>query len=201
MYVPAPFRAEDRSQLLAFIEREPFGILVSTSNGAPFATHVPFVILERGERVVLGLHVAKANPQWQQIDGCSVLAIFRGAHAMISAGWYAEPAASVPTWDYTAVHCSGRARLTGADGTERILRRIVETFETSWRMEDAQPEYIERMQHAIIGIEITVESIAGSFKLSQNRSAEDRARVLEKLSASPRASDRAVAADMSALTE
>lgn len=120
---------------------------------------------------------------------------------MISAGWYAEPAASVPTWDYTAVHCSGRARLTGADGTERILRRIVETFETSWRMEDAQPEYIERMQHAIIGIEITVESIAGSFKLSQNRSAEDRARVLEKLSASPRASDRAVAADMSALTE
>ncbi len=198
MYVPAHFAIEDRRAIVAFIEREPFGVLVSDVSGKPFATHVPFVVLDDGESLTLGAHVARANPQWEAIDGQDVLAIFQGPHGMVSASWYAQPERSVPTWNYAAIHCSGRARLTDAAGTDRILRRIVAQFEPSWRIENAEPDYVARMQRAIAGIEITVSRIDGAFKHSQNRTAEDRARVIEELGASPKAMDRELAKAMRA---
>ncbi len=193
MYVPRDFAIVDRAALLAFIEREPFGILVSTVEGKPFATHAPFVVLQSGESLKLGLHVAKANPQWRELEAQNVLAIFSGPHAMISAGWYADPAHSVPTWDYAAVHCSGVARVTNAAGTRRIVERVVARFEESWRIESADPEYIRRLERAIAGIEIAVTHIDASFKFSQNRTEEDRRRVAESLAASARPMDREVA--------
>lgn len=193
MYAPKPFAVADRRALVAFIEREPFGILVSGVDGKPFATHAPFVVWEDGEDLRLALHVAKANPHWRSIDGQEVLAIFQGPHAMISAAWYAQPRDNVPTWDYAAVHCTGRARTADAGATARILHRLVERLEPSWRMEQADAEYIARLQQAIVGIEIAVSSIEGAFKYSQNHTPEDRRRVIDALGASSRAMDRAVA--------
>jgi transcriptional regulator len=198
MYAPKPFAVADRRALLSFIEREPFGILVSSAQAKPFATHVPFIVCDDGEALTLGLHVAKANPHWQSVEGQEVLAIFHGAHAMISAGWYAQPQDSVPTWNYAAVHCTGHARITDAAGTARILERMVERFEPSWRMEQADASYVARMQQAIVGIEIAVSSIEGKFKYSQNRTPEDRERVIRALSESSRAMDREVAQEMRA---
>ena len=45
----------------------------------------------------------------------------------------------------------------------------------------------------IVGFEIEVTSIEGKFKLSQNRSAEDRERVIARLAESASENDRAVA--------
>jgi transcriptional regulator len=42
---------------------------------------------------------------------------------------------------------------------------------------DAPPDYLAGMLRAIVGLEITVSSVVGKFKGSQNRSAEDRAGV------------------------
>lgn len=199
MYVPKHFAVEDRRALLAFIEREPFGILISSVDGKPFATHVPFVVFEEGESLTLGLHVAKSNPQWECIEEKQVLAVFQGAHAMVSASWYAQPESSVPTWNYAAVHCTGHARITNACGAKRILERTVARFETSWRMEQAEPEYIARMEKGIVGIEIAVTRCEGAFKYSQNRTVEDRARIIDALGASPRALDGEVAKEMRAM--
>ena len=195
MYVPAHFAVTEPRSLLSFIESRPFGVLVSQLEGKPFATHVPFVILET-EPPVLGLHVAMANPQWRELDGANVLAIFQGAHGMVSASWYAESEKTVPTWNYAAVHCSGRARLTQPSGTRRILQALIDRFEQGWTIEAADPEYIERMERAIVGIEIPVESMEGAFKYSQNRTPVDRALVIEALSASERESDRELAREM-----
>lgn len=199
MYAPKPFAVADRRTLVAFIEREPFGILVSNVDGRPFATHAPFIVREDGESLRLGLHVAKANPQWRSIAGQEVLAVFHGAHAMISAAWYAQPQNDVPTWDYAAVHCAGGAHVTDGAATASILQRLVERHEPSWRMEQADPDYITRLQQAIVGIEIAVSSIEGTFKYSQNRTLEDRERVIDALSASSRAMDRDVAQEMRAM--
>ncbi len=196
MYAPKHFAVEDRAALLAFIRREPFGILVSSDAGVPIATHVPAVILREDDALVLGLHLAKVDPQWKNLDGQPVLAIFHGAHAMISASWYAQPERSVPTWNYSAVHCSGTAHLTDADGTREILERTVEQLEPSWRMESADAEYVGRMQQAIVGVRIRVTRIEGVFKHSQNRMPDDRKRVIEALAASPRAMDRELAQEM-----
>lgn len=198
MYAPKPFAVRDRRALVSFIEREPFGILVSSAGGAPFATHAPFVVWEDGEQLCLALHLAKANSHWRSIDGQEVLAIFQGPHAMISAAWYAQPRRNVPTWNYAAVHCAGRARVTGGAEAASILQRLVDRLEPSWRIEHADAQYIAQLQQAVVGIEIAVSSTEGAFKYSQNHTLEDRLRVIEMLDASPRAMDRETAREMRA---
>lgn len=198
MYVPKHYAVEDRDELVSIIEREPFGTLISQVDGKPFATHVPFVVMEQSPELRLGLHVARANPHWTSIEGEEVLAIFQGAHAFVSAGWYANPRESVPTWNYTAVHCAGRARLTSDAGTLQILERLVQVFEPAWRVETAEPAYIGRMRQAIVGIEMRVTTVEGKFKDSPIGSAEDRERVIGALWASSRAMDREVAQAMRA---
>jgi transcriptional regulator len=196
VYVPKHFSVDDRNELLAFVRREPFGIFISSVDGKPFATHAPIVIMDEGEPLRLGLHVARANPQWRTLDGQDVLAIFQGAHAMISASWYVEPHQNVPTWNYGAVHCSGVARLTDSAGTRRILERLVAQMEPVWRIEEADAQYIERMERAIVGIEVSVTQIVGSYKYSENRSDEDRERVIAALAGSSREMDREVSERM-----
>lgn len=194
MYVPKPYAVDDPQELLNFIRRQPFGIVVSQVDGKPFATHVPFALEESDDGALrLLLHVARANPQWQSIDGQAVLAIFHGPHAMVSASWYVQPDHNVPTWNYGAVHCSGIARVVDDAGTRRILEALVQHLEPTWRIESVEPVHIERMQRAIVGIEIAVTAIEGSYKYSENRSPEDRERVIDALAASHRAMDREVA--------
>jgi transcriptional regulator len=184
MYTPKHFAVEDREELLRFIGREPFGILVSAVKGAPIATHLPFVVLD-AEAFVLAVHLARANEHWKDLDGAEVLAIFQGPHAMVSASWYADPQHSVPTWNYSAVHCIGRARVVSAERTRNILQLMVARFESGWTIEDADSEYINRMERGIVGIEIAVTAVTGKYKYSQNRSAEDRERVISALGDTP----------------
>lgn len=183
MYVPRHFALTDRNALISFIEAHPFGIIVSVVGGKPFATHVPFVILDSGEALRLGLHVARANPQWESIRQAPVLAIFNGAHDFVSASWYAQPRESVPTWNYSAVHCLGNATPSDEAGTLRILEVMVQRFEGPgrWSIQSADPAYVERMKRGIVAIDIAVTSIEGKLKFSQNRSDEDRERVLSHL--------------------
>ena len=196
MYVPKHFAVADRSQLVRVIEAHPFGILVSVANAEALATHVPFVVLRHGERITLGLHVARANPHWQSIDGANVLAIFQGPHAFVSASWYEQPDVSVPTWDYAAVQCRGRASIARDEATERILRALVAQHEgaSGWSMDGADPEYLQRMKRGIVGIKIAVTAIEGAFKHSQNRSAVERERVAMEL----RATEPELAAEIEA---
>jgi transcriptional regulator len=42
-------------------------------------------------------------------------------------------------------------------------------------------DYQTKMLHGIVGFEITITQMTGKFKLSQNRPAQDRARVTEAL--------------------
>ncbi|HZZ64945.1 MAG TPA: FMN-binding negative transcriptional regulator [Candidatus Baltobacteraceae bacterium] len=193
MYVPKHFAVQDAGIFPQFVKRYPFGVLVSNVDGKPFATHAPFIVQERDGELRLSLHIARANPQWRGLEGQDVLAIFQGPHAMVSAGWYAQPAQSVPTWDYSAVHCSGRARLLDGGQTLDVLKAMVAQFESGWTIEGSAPAYIDQMRQGIVGIEIAVTECTGAFKYSQNRSAQDQRAVLERLDDSPDCGDRQAA--------
>jgi transcriptional regulator len=114
MYVPREFAITGAPALAAFMRAHPFGVLLSAADGTPAATHLPLVVLRDGLDVVLGTHMARANPHWRELDGADVLAIFQGPHGYVSPRWYTDPQRSVPTWNYAAVHCRGRARLADA---------------------------------------------------------------------------------------
>lgn len=172
MYVPRHNRLDDRDQLLAFIRRYSFGTLVTMLDGAPFATHLPFMVdVESGE-FVLKAHLARANPQWKSFGNGDALAIFTGPHAYVSASWYEKP--DVPTWNYTAVHALGRPRIVNdLEETLELGRRLSELHEETlppqpmphWKTDVLDPEYRDAMLHAIVAFEIPVTKLEGKYKL------------------------------------
>jgi transcriptional regulator len=177
LYIPQHFRVDDPAALAAFIEANAFGTLVSSSAAGLHVSHVPFVVeREEGGKMRLLGHVARANAQWEALGGADhVLAIFQGAHAYVSPSWY-EQHPSVPTWNYAAVHASGRARLMDEAELHELLMRLSSKYEAGrakpWRMSELPAAYVDSMLKMIVGFELTVERLEGKFKLSQNRPAE-----------------------------
>jgi transcriptional regulator len=182
------------------IEAHSFATLISPDSDDPVITHLP-LLLDRGrgtQGTLIG-HFARANPHWQLLQTRpEVVAVFHGPHAYVSPSWYGVHP-SVPTWNYAVVHAAGHARLQhDAPALENITTRLVETFEsprpTPWRM-DLPDGFHQQMLGAIVGFEIDIAQLSGKFKLSQNRTMDDRRRVVEALEIGS-ASDREVAALM-----
>jgi transcriptional regulator len=185
MYNPAHFR-EDRPEILyELIRLHPLGTLITEG---PEVSHVPFV-LDTG-RGALRCHLAKANPHTRTLASApEVLVVFLGANHYVTPSWYPskqEHGRVVPTWNYTAVHVRGRARILDSD-TELLqhLNELTNTaeasFEVPWRVGDAPERFIAGLKESILGLEIAIGSLEGKFKLSQNRSAQDREGVIAGL--------------------
>ena len=193
MYIPQHFAENDPTTLAAFIEAHSFGTLVTSVDGVPFASHVPF-LYDRAAGL-LHCHLARGNPQWRHFESSpEALAIFAGSHSYVSPTWYTE--AGVPTWNYAVAHVYGSARaIDDADATGRHVEALAAKFEQG-RAAPWVPNYDRRRLAGIVGIEIRVRAIEGKFKLSQNRSAADRAGVVARLRASGTDNDAALAALM-----
>ncbi|MBN8905900.1 FMN-binding negative transcriptional regulator [bacterium] len=200
MYVPPHFAETDPHALHDFIEAHSFGLLVSQIDGAPFATHLPF-LLDRaaGPYGTLVGHVARTNPHWHELAARPALAVFSGPHAYVSPTWY-EAENVVPTWNYVAVHATGRAELIEDRGALlEIARRSVEQYESGmprpWRF-DAGTTFVDRLLSQIVGFRLTIEKLEGKWKLNQNHPAERRVKVIRSLEATGGADAVAIAAAM-----
>jgi transcriptional regulator len=185
MYIPDAFLETDLTTLHDFIEQHSFGLLASQVDGLPFATHLPF-LLERqsGKNGCLIGHIARANPQWNQISQQTALAIFSGPHAYISPTWY-EAEHVVPTWNYIAVHVYGRAEvIEGQAELLDILQRSVSVYEGSmprpWSF-DGNATFVERLLAQIVGFRVAIDKIEGKWKLNQNHPVERRKKVIRVL--------------------
>jgi transcriptional regulator len=144
-----------------------------------------------GTRGVLYGHLAKANPQWRDAQaGIPFLAVFVGPEGYISPSLYPskrEHGRVVPTWNYIAVHAVGvpeffedAARLHG------LVSMLTDEHEhdraAPWHVTDAPESYIGDQLKGIVGFEMPIDEIRGKWKLSQNRTLDDRLGVLEGLS-------------------
>ncbi|HTW52592.1 MAG TPA: FMN-binding negative transcriptional regulator [Stellaceae bacterium] len=197
VYLPPHFTETDEKVLCAHIERHDFGLLI-TNSGAMIASQVPFLIERRNGEVYLLGHLARPNPQCADVAaGGEALAIFQGPHAYISPSWYdAHPA--VPTWNYASVHAYGTARaIADKEWLDSLLRRLCERHEAReanpWRMQDQPAAFLDGMMNGIVGFEIAVARLEGKFKLSQNRPASDRPRIIAALEARDDADSHGVA--------
>ena len=184
MYIPEHFRNEDRATSLAFMRANPFAILVSHTDQGPFATHVPVVIRESGDQLLIRGHVAKANPHWQylQADATSLM-IFHGPHAYVSPSNYATRE-TVPTWNYGAVHAYGTACTYSApEELQAMLRDLIPMFEAAYEQQWASlsDAYRQRMLSHIVGFEIAVTKLEAKFKLSQNRTKQEQQQIIDSL--------------------
>lgn len=177
MYIPEHFHIKDDAEIDRFIEHNGFAQLISTVAGELFATHLP-LLYQRDERKLVG-HIARANPQWQELDGERVLVIMAGPHDYVSPSWYTDP--GVPTWNYQAVHITGVATsFTDPEQLEGIIRSLTSQYESRFEAPWV-PTYEASKVRGIIGIEIAIEQIQCKYKLSQNRSSSERQNVARQL--------------------
>jgi transcriptional regulator len=186
MYMPKLYREDDLATLHALMRDYSFATLVTQHEGAPFATHLPFILeAEEGPYGTLLGHMARANPQWRDFDASQeVLVIFQGPHTYVSPSWY-EVELSVPTWNYAAVHAYGTPHLiTDYDACYTLLDTLVRTHETQFArpwLFQLPEDYVRKMMQGIVAFVIRITRLEGKFKLSQNRSLTDQQNVAATL--------------------
>jgi transcriptional regulator len=186
VYLPPAFTEARPEVLIAHIERHDFALLISHGAAGLVASHIPFLIERDADELHLLGHLARPNPQVADLaQRGEVLVTFLGPHAYISPRWY-DSGPAVPTWNYADVHAYGAVRLIDdAEWLRGFLRRLSERHEagstTPWRMEDQPSAYMTGMLRGIVGLDIRVTRLEGKFKLSQNRPAVDRPRIIEAL--------------------
>lgn len=188
MYIPEQFREDNIDVMHDFIAQHNFAMLVTIHDGVPLATHLP-ILLDRGsgQYGMLRGHMARANEQWRTFaETRETLVIFSGPHAYISPSWYVtDVEISVPTWNYAAVHAYGVPRIIeDEDVLYQLLKDSVGMFESGfvrpWQLQE-QGDFTRNKMRAIVGFEIPITRLEGKWKMSQNRSAEDRKRVVTML--------------------
>ncbi|AYB35297.1 FMN-binding negative transcriptional regulator [Chryseolinea soli] len=200
MYTPSAFLTTDTAEMVAFMRRFSFATIVTVKNNYQTATHLPFLVREVDNTVVLTSHFAKANKQWMELETNPVLVIFSEPHAFISPKHY-DKVQNVPTWNYMAVHAYGRGKtLPDPQQAVAVLEQMIETFEASYRQQwdSLPPDFREKAVNGIMAFEITVTELQGKNKLSQNKTEAERHRIIETLSKSDHESERQIAAAMKA---
>lgn len=186
MYVHAHFDERRPALLHGLIEQHPLGTLVIHGAAGLSADHIPFELCAATDAAPFGVlraHVHRANPLWRHAG--AVMVVFQGQAAYVSPSLYEEKPLTgkvVPTWNYMAVHAHGTLRAIEDPAwilaqLERLTLRHESGRSAPWAVQDAPPEYIDKLLAAIVGIEIPVQRMQGKWKTSQNRSARDQAAI------------------------
>ncbi len=122
-------------------------------------------------------------------SGARALVIVTGPDAYVSPTWYPskdEHGRVVPTWNYTAVHLTGTARVhLDAPWLRNAVTELTDVHESGrrprWSVGDAPDDFVDAQLRAIVGIEVAVDRVDAKAKLSQNRSEADRLGVIDGL--------------------
>ena len=200
MYIPPAFAENDPAELSAIMRAASLPILVSPTAQGLIATHLPLTFQEPDR--LIG-HFARANPHWRDFTPeANSLAIFTAADGYVSPSWYPTKAATgkvVPTWNYTAVHATGRLEIIEDPTALRgIVTALTERFEAGrekpWAVNDAPADYIAAMLKGIVGVVLHITKLEGKAKLGQNKSRADQ----ESAAAGAAAENPALAAAMRA---
>ena len=180
MYSPPYFQSTDEKLALQVIQENGFATVITTDpkTSALEVSHLPILLKETPEGALLLGHLARGNPHWKMLETGKTQIIFHGPHTYITPQWYPDPE-NVPTWNYVVAHAHGPCKLI-QDPLDLLsdLQALVAKYEskspTPWNMDRVSPELIEGLSHGIVGFRMKVEKIEGKYKLSQNRTPEDR---------------------------
>lgn len=188
MYSPKAFAIKNPEKSLKLMMSYPFATLISGAPTEMQVSHIPLIVSQKGDQIILQGHFARANSHWRTFKpGASALAVFHGPNRYISSSWYLDPR-EAPTWNYGVVHALGKIRMIeDIEWLNDFLSRLVGLHEDPsnpdhWKF-DPNADYVKSQIKAIVGFEIAVESLETKLKLSQNRSPEDQLRVLKALKA------------------
>lgn len=196
------FTLADVAEMRRVIEQNPWATLVSAGDDGLVASHYVVMLDEARDDLTIVGHVGRPDDMVHGLGGRELLVVFQGPHGYISPGWYAPETASVPTWNYTAVHLSGVPELLSTEENLRVLDRLVERFESRMpdpRLMSERPNddaFVRRLEAGTIGFRLTPTGVVAKRKLSQNKDAETIENVIAELQGDGVYANPALAAEM-----
>jgi transcriptional regulator len=178
------FRIDDAAALRAtVVEIGVVHVFAMTPDG-PMVAHAPVTPTPDGH---FRFHLARGNRIAAHLDGAAVIASAMGPNGYVSPDWYADPHNQVPTWNYISVEIEGvcaeldrPALIDQIDALSALHERRL-LPKQPWTMAKVEDAYREGMLSALRCFELRVTAIRGNRKLSQNKSAADRAGVIAAL--------------------
>ncbi|MBC9933049.1 FMN-binding negative transcriptional regulator [Chitinophaga qingshengii] len=195
MYVPHQFRFKDNAEMVAFMKKYSFATIVTVKDNIPVATQLPFSIDDSNGKLLLTAHFAAANEQAKYIEGNTSLVIFNEPHAYISPVHY-DKKESVPTWNYIAIHAYGKARIvTDEQAVTNVLEQTILFYDAAYMEQwNSLPDKFKKgMIRGIVAFEIAVTDLQGQKKLSQNKTAVEKQRIIAHLEKSENSVETAIA--------
>lgn len=179
MHPDPEFRTGNRALMEALVEDVGFGMVFASTPDGPRVGHTPLIWTGDG---ALQFHFSRRNVLTPHLEGATLLVVVNGPDAYVSPRWYAD-AAEVPTWNYVCVELEGRVRRMDDDGLMGLLEALAAREEArvaggeKWTMGKVPADRLAAMSKGIVGFEMETQVWRPTFKLSQNKSADDRERV------------------------
>ncbi len=178
------FRQTEEAEAREVAAARGFGVLTAAHEGEVLPAHVPFLL----EGVRIEAHLVRSNPLARRLAEGPVAGklIVSGPDGYVSPDWYGEPDL-VPTWNYVAVHLSGRLALADPESLLAHLERLSARFEAGlapkppWTHHKMSEGVMERMMRQILPVEMAVERVESTVKLNQNRTTPARTGAAERL--------------------
>lgn len=195
MYIPKSNILTDRNEAVEFMKRFSFATIVTSKNNIPTATHLPFLVELKNDKIILSSHFAKANKQWEDIEENQVLVIFTEPHAYISPSNY-ETKLNVPTWNYISIHSYGKGKLiTNFQEVIQLLENSIDNYEETYKKQwDSLPnEYKIKMIKGMVAFEIEVTDLQAKKKLSQNKTYSEQQNIINTLYKSVNSNEQLIA--------
>ncbi|SLN39272.1 Protease synthase and sporulation protein PAI 2 [Roseovarius albus] len=186
MHPNPAFRKPDDTTNITFARDVGFGVLAVATENAPLISHVPFLL--SGDGALAEFHLVRSNPIARALKSPlpARLAV-QGPHSYISPDWY-EIEDQVPTWNYVAVHLTGKIEMRPQVELRDLLDRQSAFYEqklrpkSSWTADKMTPDALGKMMRQIVPCRMKVEAIEGTWKLNQNKADEVRLRAADQVS-------------------
>jgi transcriptional regulator len=173
---------------ITYARARAFGVLAINGPEGPLLAHVPFLLDEDGQTI--WLHLVRSNPIARALaepQPCKIAV--SGPDSYVSPDWYGA-VDQVPTWNYIAVHLTGRLELLPQDRLHDLLDRESALFEQQllpkqpWTSDKMSEGVMDRMMRAIVPCRMDVTRVDGTWKLNQNKPDEVRLRAADHIESS-----------------
>ncbi|HEU0206453.1 MAG TPA: FMN-binding negative transcriptional regulator [Pseudolysinimonas sp.] len=192
------FTTTDVEVVKRLIRENPWVTYVSNTSNGLIASHYATLVEEDADGISIVSHFGRPDELLHELGQHEMLVIVQGPHGYISPGWYAE-GDFIPTWNHVTAHLYGTPEILSDDENFEILQRMVDHFEAPMPQPvslDYDEERARRIAKGTVGLRIRVDRIDARLKLSQNKSAEVRATIIDALRGSGPYAHPGVAAEM-----
>lgn len=199
MHTNPAFRQASQEDALAVARARSFGMLCLNAENGPLVSHIPFEIAADGSHVLL--HLTRSNPIARADLPMPAVLVVSGPDAYVSPDWYGGED-QVPTFNYIAIHLRGVLAPLPPERLRGHLDRLSAQFEQRlapkkpWTSDKMSNGATDRMMRMILPFQLQISSVDSTFKLSQNKTPEQRAGAAQGIRAAGVGHETASLADM-----